>query len=247
MADVLERGDIFFLYRPRVEHVEAHSLEDVQRLYVILHPRGRDDYRRLVIGRKRMPQIGARERHWAFVDRVARTPEPIVDDLREVHYATATRGERELSPARPAGEGMYAIVAHDDHSHLAYRLELPAYVGEVQRDFRIELEASYVAAVRNPETPSPPGVGLPARDRPAYPDDLRAQFHGRRFAPLVPGFLDHVGTELVLIGSSGDIERELGIELDPARETLRTAELFTDLALDRREHPITPLIAGEWI
>lgn len=246
MADVLERGDIFFLYRPRVQQAEARSLEDVQRLYVILHPRDRDEYRRLVIGRKRLPEVGAHERHWAFVDRVAASPGPIVDELREARYTTRTRGERRRSPARPAGEGVYAIVDHDDHSHLAYRLELPARPGEVQRDFRIEPAASYIAAVRNPEVPPPPGVGRAAREEPEYPEELRARFGGRRFAPLVPAFLDRPGTELVLVGASADAEAELGIELDVERESVRTAEMFTDLALDRREHPIAPLIAGAW-
>ncbi len=247
MANLLERGDIFFLYRPRVDLAEAHSLDDVQRLYVILHPRGRDRYRRLIIGRKRMPEVGAHERHWGFIDRVASSPEPILDDLHEVHYTTRTRGERRLSPARPAGEGVYAIAGHDNHSHLAYRLELPAHVGEIQRELRIKPEASYVAAVRNPGPRPPPVAGLPARARPAYPEELQARFDGRRFAPLVPAFLDHAGTELVLIGAGDDISAELGIELDAAHESLRTAELFTDLALDRREHPIAPLITGEWI
>ncbi len=246
MASVLERGDIFFLYRPRVDRREARSLDDVQRLYVILRSRGRDEYRRLVIGRKRMPKAGAHERYWAFVDRVARDPGAIIDDLREVRYTTRTRGERALSPARPAGEGVYAIVAHDDHSHLAYRLELPARVGEVQHDLRIEPEASYVAAVRNPGVRPPPGVGVSARARLEYPEELQAHFGGRRFAPLVPAFLDHAGTELVLIGAGGDVSAALGIELDAERESLRTADLFTDLALDRREHPIAPLIDGAW-
>ncbi len=53
MASVLERGDIFLLYRPRIDQ-------------------------------------------------------------------THTRGEREPSPARPAGVGVYAIVDHGDHTHLAY-------------------------------------------------------------------------------------------------------------------------------
>ncbi|KAH9615512.1 hypothetical protein KSS87_016063, partial [Heliosperma pusillum] len=33
-----ERGEIFFFYRPKVNREEAHSADDVQRLYIILRP-----------------------------------------------------------------------------------------------------------------------------------------------------------------------------------------------------------------
>lgn len=35
---VQERGEIFFFYRPKVEREEAHSSDDVQRLYIVLRP-----------------------------------------------------------------------------------------------------------------------------------------------------------------------------------------------------------------
>lgn len=35
---IQERGEIFFFYRPKVEKQEAHSHDDVQRLYIILRP-----------------------------------------------------------------------------------------------------------------------------------------------------------------------------------------------------------------
>ncbi|XP_027341951.1 uncharacterized protein LOC113854865 [Abrus precatorius] len=33
-----ERGEIFFFYRPKVSKEEAHSVDDVQRLYIIMQP-----------------------------------------------------------------------------------------------------------------------------------------------------------------------------------------------------------------
>lgn len=33
-----ERGEIFFFYRPKVDKEEAHSPDDVQRLYIVLRP-----------------------------------------------------------------------------------------------------------------------------------------------------------------------------------------------------------------
>ena len=58
-SDVLEEGDIFFFYRPRVEVEEVRGREDVQRLYMIMTPRRPrpGPFRVLVIGRKRLPEI----------------------------------------------------------------------------------------------------------------------------------------------------------------------------------------------
>jgi hypothetical protein len=58
---------------------------------------------------------------------------------------------------------LYALVDHDGHTHLTYVLELPPQPGDAQRVFRIEREASYRIAVRNPDVPAPPGTGLPQR------------------------------------------------------------------------------------
>lgn len=33
-----ERGEIFFFYRPKVNKEEAHSVDDVQRLYIVMRP-----------------------------------------------------------------------------------------------------------------------------------------------------------------------------------------------------------------
>ena len=56
---VLEQGHIYFFYRPRVETHEPESVEEIQRLYMILHSRGQNKYRMLVIGRKRLPDVSA--------------------------------------------------------------------------------------------------------------------------------------------------------------------------------------------
>ncbi|CAK9166268.1 unnamed protein product [Ilex paraguariensis] len=37
-VDILERGEIFFFYRPKVDKEGAHSPDDVQRLYIVLRP-----------------------------------------------------------------------------------------------------------------------------------------------------------------------------------------------------------------
>lgn len=55
------------------------------------------------------------------------------DEVGKSTFLVMSRGERHLSGARPCGEGFYALVAHHDkHTHLAFVLELPEEIGEVQ-------------------------------------------------------------------------------------------------------------------
>jgi hypothetical protein len=246
MTRVLEQGDVLFFYRPRVGVEEVRGLDDVQRFFLVLEPAGRGILRRLIVGRKRLPDADAHERAWAFVAEVADDPEALRDDVERVTYATRTRGARVQPEARPAGEGRYAIVDHDGHTHLAHVLELPPEPGEAQRVFRIEREASYVIAVRNPDAPAPPETGLPPRRRPEYPGHLRARFGDRRFIPAdPPELLDHEGAEVVIIGAATDTGAELGIELDAEAERIEDADLFRRLRLARDELPREPFERGD--
>ncbi len=145
-AKILERGNIYFAYRPRVDVQTVHGLEDVQRLSVLLGPRGRDSYRLIVIGQKRLPAVDGDRTAWGFVEKVASDPEAVEDELDPKRYLTTTHGERDRPAARPAGEGVYAIVRHRGHTHLVYVLELPAEPGEVQRALNIAREASHIEA-----------------------------------------------------------------------------------------------------
>jgi hypothetical protein len=242
----LEGGDIYFAYRPRVERAEAHQVQDIQRLFVILQPAPRGPVRRLIIGRKRLPQTDEHQRYWGFVDEVADRPEAVEDDLERQRYATRTRGERRVAEARPAGEGRYSLVAHDDHTHLVYALELPRQPGTVQADLGIEPEASYILAAKNPDVPSPPGVGLSPDRRADLPDPIQRRFGRRRFIDADPELLNHEGVELVFIGASHDVEQELGIHLDTETETAATAEIFRRLRMPPDRHPAEPLTRGEW-
>src|SRR5919197_2789437 len=181
MVDVLERGDIFFVYRPRVQEESAEGLEDVQRSYMVLSPEGTQSHRLIVLGQKRLPEVrDGGDRVWGYVDMVERDPRKIRDELGRQTYRTKTRGQRVRPEARPAGEGVYAIVRHEDHTHLVYALELPTRPGEVQEAFHLEEEGSYILSVKNPEAPSPPGVGLGEPRRASFPKTLQARFRGRR-------------------------------------------------------------------
>jgi hypothetical protein len=246
---VRERGDIYFFYRPKVEHEVAKGFDDVQRLSVILSPRGKASYRLIVIPAKRLPATGRSgdRKTWGFVEKVSSRPEEVEDELDPKTYLTTTRGERHRPPARPAGEGVYTIATHRGHSHLAYALELPKTPGEVQQALNIAEAASYVVSVKNPKARGASDTGLEAERRARLPESLQKRFHGRRFIPLdPPDFLDHEGTEILLVGAKQTVIEELGLELDREDETEVTAEIFNDLRLERSVHPVEPLFKGQW-
>jgi hypothetical protein len=251
-TSTLERGDIFFFYRPRVhppgEDWIPKGLDDIARSYIVLHPQGKAVYRLIVVPKKRLPDVDMREKEWAFVEKVTRTPDEIERGLRQETYETRTRGERAVPAARPAGEGVYVLVRHIDHTHVAYALELPEKPGPAQMHLGIRQEASYIVSVKNPEAASPPEAGLPQDEAAKYPASLEALFHGRRFLPAdPPELLDYPGAQLLLVGVAADVRAELGIELDRKREMQRTAEMFRDLHLAKSSAPVDALIKGKWV
>ncbi|BDG02127.1 hypothetical protein [Anaeromyxobacter oryzae] len=247
MAEVLERGELHFFYRPRVERNAPRGDADVQRFMVVLAPDGRRIWRLVFVGAKRMPELArrGRERNWAWVAKVAGDPGDIEMELRGYRYRTKTRGERDQPSARPAGDGEYVLARHGDHTHLAYALARPDPPGDVQRGLGIATQASYVVAVKNPEWPSPrPDAGLGEEQTAFYPRALQEKFRNRRWGEVEPAHLDRDGAELLLVGATEDPEGELGIHLDPAERGAPDA--FRALGLDRRDHPVAPLFTGEW-
>jgi hypothetical protein len=244
---IVEKGDIFFFYRPRVGSAEARSLDDVQRYYVVLRPaRKRPRIRVLTIGRKRLPEIASHERSWGFVDLVTSSTRVLARVLGEETYETKTRGRRTLPAARPAGEGVYAFVRLDHKLFLAYELELPGRPGPVQRALNIRPRGSYALSIKNPEASTPPNLGLREDEEAEYPPQLLREFRGRRFASEDVRLLDYPGAEFVLVGAAPDPERELDVEIQAAHESPDSGDIFRTLHLAREDHPIEPLLTGSW-
>ncbi|WP_435019798.1 hypothetical protein TA3x_001485 [Tundrisphaera sp. TA3] len=245
---VLERGDIFFFYRPDVDDEAPSSLTDVRRFHIVLRPADSDTVRMITVGRKTLPGSGeGGGNYWAFVDRVFPKPEDIRAYLGEATYETETQGERTLPAARPVGEGVYALARHAQGTVLAYVLELPQHVGEVQDAFGIEAQGRFVVSLKNPNVGSPSGLGLDDDRKADLPRELAAKFGARKWLPAEPpSFLDHEGVEMVLIGGRIDPDDDLGLELEPQPEDEENAEVFRDLHIDRTERSLRPLFEGEW-
>jgi hypothetical protein len=176
----------------------------------------------------------------AHIDAVPETPAALRAALGAHRPEGAPPGIPALPPARPAGDGVYALARHGNHVHLAYILKHPDRAGPLQRKLGIEDEASFIVTVRNPEF-------LESAAGPDYPPELRGRFQERKYlAADPPAFLDAPGAELLLITVRRAVDRELGISLDPQDEGRRSAEMVRDLRARRRDAPVEPLFEGEW-
>lgn len=244
-VEILERGNIYFFYRPAVGEDAPKSLVDVQRFHFVLSPEGRELFRMITVGKKRLPEPDdAGQRFWGFVEKVGQTSGEMVEELERGQMRDGFGTKRS---ARPAGEGVYALARHGNHTHLLYALELPAEPDEVQRELHIEKQGSYLLRVKNPEAGSPPSVGLDEERKAEVPEELQERFGSRRFIAIdTPEFLDYEGVELLLMGSDEGPAGDLDIDLEPECESEETANLFQELEIDRDRHPVEPLLTGKW-
>ena len=181
-AQMLEHGDIYFFYRPKVGSEQVKSINDVRRFFMVMAPEGRERkqpqrkqkqlYRLFVIGKKSLPEIRksearASERYWARVGGIFQDANELTKELLSDEF-------RQGDAARPVGEGKYAIVKHQTHAELACILEIPNEPGQAQNELGIQKEASYVISVINPKIPVP--AGYPSTEvPPKYPKEILQQ------------------------------------------------------------------------
>jgi hypothetical protein len=260
--DILEYGDIYFFYRPKVGSQEVKSIDDVRRFFMVTAPEetttntNRSDekekthskyYRLFVIGKKSLPEIRksearSSERFWARVGGIFERPEDLTKELLSDEF-------RKGDLARPVGEGKYAIVKHQDHSELAYILELPAEPGEAQRELGIEKEASYIVTVINPIKPVP--EGYPSADQsPQYPESVQQEFNENEdFVPLTRNLelINYQNAQIILIGAREGkdvIKKEIGIDIAEEHETDKSPDIFSKLKVRKEQIPVRPLMEG---
>jgi hypothetical protein len=244
--DVLERGEILFFYRPRVEEENPDGPRDIQRFYLVLRPDTERKLRLIVLGRKRLPEVQAHERVWGFVDAVTTDARLIERSLRAEQRENKTRGERHQPAARPAGAGAYVISLEQGRMHLSYKLGLPERPKEVQQALDIAPEASFALSVKNPEAGQPRAAGLSTDEKADFPDELQREFRGRRFAAEDARLLDIEGAELMLVGARTDAEDAYNIDLDTPRGEKHLAAAKRELRELLSHRPAEPLFTGHW-
>ncbi|KAJ9296862.1 hypothetical protein DTO271G3_5061 [Paecilomyces variotii] len=213
-SNILEKGIIYFFFRPRVNVEEPHSLNDVARSFCVLRPtplgatldKGRveaQNCRLLMLPKKKFPTSG-RERDMGFVEKAGMS----MKDLHEQFiaggsYETSTRGERTKPEAKPYAEGVYAITSTKRASHLAYILTVPSEAGDIQQDFGLHKRGSWILQSKNPKYPGP--AQLPKN--PEYPEHVKEKFGDYRWIPLEPELIDYPNAQFLMIGEGQD---ELG-------------------------------------
>jgi hypothetical protein len=244
-ADILEQGDIYFFYRPKKGAKEVKGIEDVRRFFMVTAPEESQLYRLFVIGKKSLPEVRktearASERYWARVG-------GIFNDANELTRELSSDEFRKGDAARPVGEGKYAIVKHQNHTELAYVLEMPNEPGEAQKELGIEKEASYVISVINPKIPKQ--SNLPTTEEPPkYPQEVLNEFNEtENFVSLSKGtkFIDYQNAQIILIGAREGqdvLKNEIGIEI---KQEQSSADIFNELKLRREQVPIKPLTEGK--
>ncbi|KAJ5289061.1 hypothetical protein N7478_002091 [Penicillium angulare] len=215
-SNIVEKGIIYFFFRPRVNIDDPQSIGDVARSFFVLRPtplgaefngsQGPMDKdarcRLLMLPKKKFP-TSPKERDMAFVEKAGQS----VTDLQEKFiasstYQTATRGERTTEDARPYAEGVYAIVSAQRSSHLAYELTIPAELGEIQQNFGLHQRGDWILQSKNPKFPGPPLGQLP--QEPQYPEHVLEKFGDLRWVPLQPEFIEYPNAQILMIGQGTD-------------------------------------------
>jgi hypothetical protein len=192
MVEVLERGDISFFFRPRVQPADALAARaaaaepGVQSFFLVLSAAS-GAHRRVRVGRKRMP-VAAGERLWARVERVGSLQRVLGDLLEAEEYSTKTRGDRYQPGARAIGRGCYALARHDDHVHLVYRID-----------------------DREPDVPDEVRVGDAGNHLVLFERAEAASAVWTTEGDIAT--LDDEGTEIVIVGAGDEPEEALGIEV----------------------------------
>lgn len=242
---VLEKGDIYFFYRPRVNSEEAKNKKEVSRFFFILRNNTTGLYRVVIVEKKQLPRAAGHQVEFAFVAKVGTTLEEIHEYLDEQHYSTKTKGERTLSAALSGGEGKYLFLKWGKATHLLYSLEKSEKRQERLHGVWVEGEAIFIIQVKNPENPSP--KGLSTKQRADYPPELANLFKNRRFMTLDPvDFLNYEGAEILIIGEKSKPTAQWRINLKSLLNSFSHARIDTPLDLGKKQQELEFLLAGDW-
>lgn len=82
MPNVLERGNLYFLYRPRARVARPESREEIPGAYLVISPDAGGKYRLIVLGRKQLPEIVPGQARAEELAIIASFDRPIDFDLR---------------------------------------------------------------------------------------------------------------------------------------------------------------------
>ncbi|OAP58569.1 hypothetical protein AYL99_07659 [Fonsecaea erecta] len=266
-SSILEKGVIYFFFRARVNVDHPEDVKDVARSYMVMRPIPLDaklgdgpigdegNCRLLALPKKVLPKSG-KDRFITFVEKCKTSFAELKESfLAGAEYETKTAGTRHTPPATPLAEGVYAITTTGRESHLAYIINIPAEIGEMQKDFGLKQRGSFVTSVKNPQQPPLGNQNVPKG--PEYPQEIIDEFRNLRWKPLEPKYLDYDNAQFLMIGEDYDKateqrpkdERESNAAPEEEMEKLEGEDeirikhlkgddaVFTDLGVTSKELP----------
>lgn len=222
---IIEKGDLYFFYRTKMDVDTPENLDDIARLHLLLIPEDKSKGRMFVVGKKRLPEIlkgkpGSETREWMMNVEVAK-PGKLGEALGPIGYDTKTRGKRHEKGAVPAAEAGYVIFSRDSHTELAYQLKRPERRGKAQKELGILREASFVISAKNSDMKTP---GFPD-EKPDYPKKLKKLFAEERWIDVSdPKLLDYENAQFLLIGARDDLG-SYDVKVPKPSNLFRTLEL----------------------
>jgi hypothetical protein len=212
-STILEKGIIYFFFRSRVNVEDPQDVNDIARSFMVLRPIPLDarlgdgpigdehNCRLLALPKKVLPKSG-KDRFVTFIEKSKTSFADLKNSfLKGSDYETKTQGTRHTPAVTPLAEGIYAFTSTGKDSHMAYILNIPSELGEVQKDFGLRERGSFVVSVKNPD--KPPTSGAQQQNVPGgadYPKDIIDDFKGLRWAPLTPRLIDWDGATFLMIG-----------------------------------------------
>ncbi|GAA5903514.1 uncharacterized protein JCM6883_005026 [Sporobolomyces salmoneus] len=244
----LETGHVYFLFRPKVEVSEAHSLDDISKFHLLLVPHHSKLHRLIAIGKKVLPDHEQSSRPlWGEVLNVGEDMKSLKKNLGAYTYETKTLGTRHQPGARVAASGAYVLHATENYpkdsanasavwkTDFAYEVAVPHEMGEVQEALHIHPEGVFAIQVKNPEAPSN-NPAVPNQDpskHPQFPDSLKSLFKTRYIPADPPALLDYPGTELLLLPSKHKVSEAIG---DNAEKELEAEEKELESDIGKQEN-----------
>jgi len=239
-TNVLQRGNIYFFYRPKIEN-SSNQKEEVRRFFFVLHPQNQNKYQLLVVGKKHLPST-EKNNYFLFLEAIKNDKGELLSALGEKHYSTKTKGERTLPVSHFLGAGKYLLAAHNNHTHFIYQLINPSQIKEIQKEFNLQKENDYLIIIKNPQAATPPGIGLTEKQKVKFPSFLQTKFANYSFIPLATSeFLDYEGVELLLISKGRDNLNIQEEELESCLEKIYPDNLLDEFAKINPPEALTPI------
>jgi len=211
-AIILEEGEIFFFYRPRIARETAEGIEDAARFFMVLHPLRKSRYRLILLGKARQTTFeSGTPQLQASIGKVMSTLDELRAELVEREHWSRVSGMQIRPAALQAAEGIYALLKYRDNTHLIYALDYPIRESGILDEMGVALEGGYTASVLNPDSIEQAGMAK----HPEFPRHLQERFGGRGSIPVDPvEFLNEEGAELILTGVGKEPSEEDGMELN---------------------------------